>query len=139
MKMVVIDDEPSILALMKRTLERRGHTVLTYTNPLECPLYHAPSCPCAAANPCPDIIITDYDMPNVNGLDFLMDVYTRGCRCRDVAIITGKGVDELDMRRMAKLGTRYFLKPIDFDELYAWMYRVEKRLSEIRPPTLPPQ
>ena len=126
MKVVVIDDEPAILSLMQTKLQRKGHTVLSFANPLECPLYHAPTCPCDAADPCPDIIITDYDMPKVNGMDFLMDVYRRGCRCKNVAIMTGKGVDEFEMMRMAKLGTRYFLKPIDFDELYDWMSRIER-------------
>jgi len=125
MKVVVIDDDPFVLSLMKAMLQRKGHTVLAYSNPLECPVYHASSYPCAVASPCPDIIITDYDMPQVNGMEFLMYAYERRCRCKNVAIITGKGVDEANMIRMAKLGVRYFLKPIDFDELYDWMSRVQ--------------
>jgi DNA-binding response OmpR family regulator len=129
MKVVVVDDDPVILKLMERLLHQRGHTVLTYANPLECPLYKSSPCPCIGSESCPDIIITDYNMPRVNGLDFLQDVYKRGCKCTNLAIITAKGLDERDMQRIARLGTRFFLKPIDSRELYAWVDRVEQKAT----------
>lgn len=127
MKVVVIDDDPSILSLLQTLLRRRGYTVLAYHTPLECPLYHAKSCPCEASNPCPDVLISDLDMPDVNGMQLIEDIHARGCLCKHVAIITGQGLQEQDMRRMAKFGTRFFLKPVEFDELYAWIDRVVKR------------
>lgn len=126
MKVMVVDDEPAILVLMRTKLNRKGHTVLTYENPMECPLYDTTSCP-GPDNTCPDVIITDYDMPIVNGIDFLVNVLQRGCKCNHIAIFTGKGLDEEDVNRMAKYGSRHFLKPLDFDEMFDWIDRVERK------------
>ena len=128
MKVIIVVDDPLILSLLHILIQRRGHTVLSYSNPQECPLFRAPSCPCAAAPPCPDVILSDYNMPQVNGMEFLEDVRNRGCQCTHVAIITGKGLAEDDLIRMAKLDTRFFLKPVDFQQLYDWLDRIEKEI-----------
>jgi DNA-binding NtrC family response regulator len=127
MKVVVIDDDPSILVLMRQVLQRKGHTVQTYANPLECPLYQAKSCPCTAASPCPDAVITDYNMPGVNGLEFLDDLHTRGCQCFHRAIITGKGLSETDRERMVERNIPLFFKPLEMHLLYNWLDWVEQK------------
>lgn len=124
MKIVVIDDDPVILKVVQKLLDRRGHTVLTYTSPLDCPLYEGNPCRFTTSESFPDIIITDYDMPQVNGIEFIQAVCRKGCNCANIAIITAKGVTESEMRRIARMGTRFFLKPIDSGELYAWLDRI---------------
>jgi DNA-binding response OmpR family regulator len=124
MKIIVIDDDPVILKVVEKLLDRRGHTVLTYASPLDCPLYEGNPCPFNTNESFPDVIITDYDMPRVNGIEFLQTVCKLGCTCANVAIITAKGVNESEMSRIARLGTRFFLKPIDSGELYAWIDRL---------------
>ncbi|MEI6516632.1 MAG: response regulator [bacterium] len=125
MNVIVVDDDPLILLLMQRQLLRKGHTVQAYQNPIDCPLYWAATSPSKASAIYPDIIITDYDMPEVNGAEFLTQVYAKKHSCTQFAIITGQGIPETDMIRMARLGTRIFLKPIDFSELFVWMDRLD--------------
>ena len=63
---LVVDDEILITTLLKDTLEDEGYTVLTFTEGK------------AAADALPtsdvEIIITDYHMPEFNGLDLLKRV-----------------------------------------------------------------
>lgn len=125
MNVIVVDDDPLILLLMQRKLLRKGHTVQAYQNPVDCPLYQAAIPPCEISVIYPDIIITDYDMPEVNGAEFLAQVYAKKHPCSQFAIITGQGIPETDMIRMARLGTRIFLKPIDFSALFVWMDQLD--------------
>lgn len=128
MKVVVVDDNASVLLLMQVAIQRKGHTVLTFRNPLDCPIYEVPSCPCPVSNPCPDIIISDFNMPGVNGIDFLEAVVKRGCRCVYHAIITAKELDEQALGRINKMGCRLFSKPLPLSHLYAWLDEVQKKL-----------
>ena len=101
-------------------LERRGFDVMAFDNPLEFPAYTSTNCPCAL---CPDIIISDVDMPKVNGLQFVETVINKGCKCKHIALVTGKGLEEEDLHKMAKLNVRCFQKPFDLDEFDAWLLR----------------
>ena len=125
MKVVIVDDDPRNLALMQSMIERKGHTVLSYLNPQDCPLYQAAPCPCMVAAPCPDVVLADYNMPGVDGMEFLEGIRGRGCQCIHIALVTGKCLDHDDLSRMARNGTRFFLKPVDFPQLYDWLDWVE--------------
>ena len=127
MKIIIVDDDPSVLSLLQGLVQRKGHTALTYLNPLECPLFQPKSCPCAASAPCPDIVISDYNMPHVNGMEFLENIHKRGCQCAHSALIPGSGLVEGDLIRLARFGTRHFPKPVDFAEFYDWLDRVERQ------------
>lgn len=131
MKVVVVDDDPSILLMVKHVLQSKGHTVLTYKTPLECPLYRAKPCPCEAATPCPDVIITDYNMPEVDGVTFINDVRKRGCQCLHSAIISSNGPTDSQLSRLAKYDTRFFIKPLDYRELFAWLDRVAGKIPGV--------
>jgi CheY-like chemotaxis protein/anti-sigma regulatory factor (Ser/Thr protein kinase) len=58
-----VDDEKAIVSLMTRMLERRGYRVSGYTDPQE-------ALAAARANPAQfDLVVTDYNMPGVSGLE----------------------------------------------------------------------
>jgi CheY-like chemotaxis protein len=63
---LVIDDEPELLAVLRETLTRAGHAVLTATGPAEgLALYRSQR---------PDVVLTDIFMPNVGGLAVLLEL-----------------------------------------------------------------
>lgn len=122
MKIIVIDNDPLILSMLKQWLCFKGHTVLTYSSPLECPSYQTKGCPCTDTEPCPELIISDYDMPEVNGYDLVKHLHDKGCHCASkCAIITGHDLLDLDLDRFATLGIRLFRKPFPFHELDCWL------------------
>jgi two-component system, response regulator, stage 0 sporulation protein F len=98
---LVVDDQEPIRALLRDALEGDGHEVLEAANGrLGLALYRKRSA---------DLIITDMVMPEMNGLDMLLEV-TR--RCPNVNVIAMSG------GRAKLLGTRQtFQKPFDMEEL----------------------
>jgi DNA-binding response OmpR family regulator len=63
----VVDDEPMLLELLVMILQPAGFRVQTYRDPL------AAVREFSLANPLPDLIITDYAMHRLNGLDLIRD------------------------------------------------------------------
>ena len=62
---LVLDDDPQILSLIKRTLCKQGFSVVTYSDPDDALEYFRRS------NIEYDLIITDIEMPKMNGFDFV--------------------------------------------------------------------
>jgi len=65
--------------------------------------------------------LSDVDMPHVNGLTFIESVFKKGCHCRKLALISGKGLDSAELNMIAKFGARFFPKPLLVDEFNSWM------------------
>ncbi len=59
-RFLVVDDDPSITEVLRKILESMGHPVTVHTDPLR-----------AAAETDFDLVITDYMMPNLNGIELL--------------------------------------------------------------------
>lgn len=122
----IIDDDPVALSYLKRILQKRGYEVQAHEDPAHSHIYKSTGCPCSQHPNCPDVIISDIDMPTINGIELLELNVKNGCRCRNFALISGKGMEQADLIRLAKYGTRHFAKPLNLDEFYAWLDRVEQ-------------
>lgn len=132
LKVVLIDDDPTILKLLKILLSARGFEVVTFESASSSPFMKGNDkqvCPCPNHPHCPDVVVADVDMPGMKGIDFLRHLNQRGCRCRHLAIMTGYGVEEADMTKLAKFGARVFLKPFESHELTTWLDRVNASRS----------
>jgi len=132
LKTVVIDDDPLVLTFLKHVLQNRRYSVQTFAHPADSPLYQYKSCPCSFEGDCPDLIISDINMPLINGVDLLDFAMTKGCRCRHLALISGQELTEPDANRMAKYGTQFFAKPLDLGDFYFWLDRVEQDVAMLR-------
>jgi CheY-like chemotaxis protein len=124
MQALILEDDPLVMSLLERVLVRRGYTVVTYPDPTACPLYADSSCPCAAQPNCPDIILTDYNMPSVNGLEFVEHLKRKGCTCRNIAMISGSWTAD-ELRSASPLGVSVFAKPFHLQRLESWLESVE--------------
>ena len=134
LKVVVFEDQSYILDTISIMLKSRGFEVLGYLEPTLCPLYSDRRCFCPSEKPCADILITDNDMPNMTGLEFIRQQLIRGCKgvIRNKAIMSEKWeANELELA--ASFGCKIFHKPIRTKELFEWIKECEKRLSQERP------
>lgn len=81
LKIAVIDDEENILDILFDGLESYGHSVAIFTDPFEFS-QHKPDEPSHMF----DIIITDLNMPNISGLNFLKTLRNNGYSCPIIAM-----------------------------------------------------
>ena len=105
----VVDDDVSVLELISACAENAGYPTQAFKNPIE-----AYSAFCWA-NPKPSLLIVDYDMPGMNGLELLR-------RCRSLSpglkAICITGVLSIDILEESEVKPDLMLpKPFAFREL----------------------
>jgi DNA-binding NtrC family response regulator len=122
-QVVIIDDEPMTLKRIRRLLEKEGCRIAAFSSPRRA-LKHLEHAAC-------DLVISDIQMPGMNGLDLMARV--RG-RSPEVEFILITGFASFDGAVEAtKEGAFYYLaKPFTPDQL---RQRVTQALSHVRTKT----
>ncbi len=124
-RILLIDDDDSVRAMLRLTLTHAGHTVIEARNGKE----GLKLLPDARA----DLVITDLVMPEAEGFEVLMELRNMRPRVRAIVItggVRGQVVNYLDMA--IRLGAAKVLrKPFANDELMA-------AINELAPPALLP-
>jgi two-component system response regulator (stage 0 sporulation protein F) len=108
-RILVIDDQEPIRSLLRAVLEGEGHQVLEASNGrLGLELYRERSV---------DLVITDIVMPEMDGLEMIMEL-TRSFLNVKVIAMSG-GLESVGTLNVAKLlGARQtFQKPLDMEQL----------------------
>ena len=108
----IVDDEPEILVITGTILECLGYNVKTSTSPLLCPLYHG-DIPC-------DVLITDFRMPFMNGIEFIRHLRRQGHNVDKIAVMSGSWEKE-QMIEAERLGCGIFHKPFISDDIANWL------------------
>jgi CheY-like chemotaxis protein len=126
---IVFDDEPVVLLVLKDFFETRGYEVLAFRDPIICPVY-GDSVGCTNKAPCGDIILTDYGMPTMTGIELFQAQARNGCKLtsKNKALLTGY-VDDGKKKDIRNLGIAFFEKPVLFDELARWVDECELRMD----------
>ncbi len=125
---VVIDDEDAIRDLICYILEKRGYEIYASSDPLVCPVYLDCECPCPAEHVCAHIIITDINMTNMTGLEFVKHQKNSGCKVQNIAVMSGSWTYE-EMEHANNLNCHVFKKPFNIDEIKKWLNECEKRIN----------
>lgn len=127
-RIIIFDDEIFILSLLDSFFSKLGYEVLTYNEPVVCPVYKNQE-KCLKNSPCADVVITDFDMPRMNGLQLLDAQTQRGCNLdiRNKAVMSGRLHPELVDG--ARPGYAFFMKPFTFSEISDWIGECEKRID----------
>ncbi len=84
------------------------------------PLFLDRDCQCPTGYICGDIIITDINMPNITGLDFIENQIKHGCKVRNFGVMSGSWSDS-EVRHAKEFGCTIFKKPFGIDELNNWL------------------
>jgi two-component system response regulator AtoC len=114
---LIVDDEPAVLFLLREVLEERGHQVSS-----------AESGAVAAALgeqgslEDVDLVLTDYAMPGLDGLELLQRL-RRDDPERPVVLLTARGSERLAVRAIKEGAFDYLPKPFELEELEAVIER----------------
>jgi len=106
-KILLVEDNNDVLAALRLLLEMDGFTVATARDGAEG--YRA------YLDRCPDLVITDLNMPSIDGLELITLIRTDRA-CSKTPIIVISAYQEGDRCKAA--GANYYLgKPYDYDQL----------------------
>lgn len=130
-RVFVFDDNENLRSMLWHLLDSRGYEVFTFPDPGLCPLHLATGCPCPEDQACGDIIISDVNMPNVSGLEFVENQMKKGCKVKNVALMSGAWSDS-DFQYAQRLGCQPLHKPFTTDEINKWLDECEKRINPKR-------
>jgi CheY-like chemotaxis protein len=75
---IIFDDNDLLLSVFKDYFMHRGYEVLTTEAPVVCPV--CDNNIVYADKSCADVIITDFNMPHMNGIERLKAQSQRGCK-----------------------------------------------------------
>jgi len=109
-QILIIDDDEAMCQLLEKLFEK-DYDVITKSDGMSAMYW-------LVAGNIPDLIITDLDMPNINGEELIINLKKSGYY-KDVPfiIITGYNNKEQKLRNM-KLGVHdYFIKPFNPKDL----------------------
>jgi CheY-like chemotaxis protein len=102
-RILVVEDDPHILRLISMWLERQGHVVLEARNGLA-------ARDLIRSDPV-DILVSDINMPGMDGLALIESVMGEGCVRRGVVVLTNRW-DHAEIRdRLADWGVQVLPKP----------------------------
>lgn len=109
MKVLIVEDDASLSRVLKRSIRRFGYETISAANGEEGLA--------AFRSERPDLIVSDIDMPRMNGLDMLTEI-----RKEDddviVLIITGYGCESYAIEALRRNANNYLKKPVEFQDLY---------------------
>jgi DNA-binding response OmpR family regulator len=115
-RVLLVDDEPDVLDILKKRLEAERYEVETARDGVE-------GLEKAIAS-LPNAILLDVMMPNKDGFSMLTEMQSDQRLCRIPVIMVTAKADTKDIFKGQYLGAiDYLIKPIDFQELLKYLRR----------------
>lgn len=127
MRVIVLEDSDIIRNALRERLEDKGYEVFVFANPLICPLQKIPQCRCMPNECCADVLVVDFDMPFISGIEFLKNNMEKGCRAANKLIYSScLAPDELN--ECITLGFETMKKTMDMANLMAYLEKAEQNI-----------
>ncbi|MCY1042251.1 response regulator transcription factor [Corallococcus sp. bb12-1] len=122
MRLLLVEDEAKMVALLQRGLEEEGHTVEVCTRGSEALALGAPEDY--------EVIVLDWSLPDMDGMTLLRGWRDASVRT-PVLMLTARGTTADKVMGLRSGADDYLVKPFDFEELLARL-EVLRRRSEVK-------
>jgi len=129
MKLLLIEDNPTMQATLQRSFERRGIQVVTCSDGLRAVDRWQASVP--------DVVLLDLTLPGLDGLEVLARARAAGL-ATPVIILTARGTVGDRILGLNTGADDYLPKPFDLDELEARVRALARRGSGVADPRAEP-
>lgn len=125
----IYDDDDCILNVLRYFFTQREYEVVTHQKAVVCPL-DAETLVCSNPHACADVVITDFMMPGMNGVDLLLSQSRNGCKipAKNKALMSGFADNE-ETKKIRDLGCSFFKKPFNLQELSRWLDEREQEMD----------
>jgi len=121
-KVVVYEDDPHLALMLEKMIQSFGYAISVYPDPSGCPVYNSPHDTCPKNTPCADIMIVNYRIPLLNGVELLEQQRQRGCKIHiENKAIMSTSVNSEQKKAIEALGCHFFSKPFRREELKTWL------------------
>jgi type IV pilus assembly protein PilB len=119
-KILVVDDNLVVLKLLRHLLESQDYLVITAQNGVEALNL--------AATEGPDIIVTDYEMPEMDGVELIKKLKSQNnTKSIPIMMLTAKDEEESELEGLDAGADDYLTKPIARKRFLARVARLLKR------------
>ncbi len=123
-KILILDDDPNIVRLLRRFLEQRGYTRVMSASTVKEGSEKLQQEP-------PDVVLLDFQLPDGNGLEVLEEIKRSNPKI-GVIMITGVGDDDVGRKAMRLGAFHFFYKPFDIDYLDRALWLQLKTMSTVK-------
>ena len=131
-RVFIFDDDELIRTTLSYFVEQEGYKVSAFAQPDHCSIYFSDDCMCSQKEPCSDIIITDVNMPGVNGLKFIENQIRKGCKVQHIAVMSGDWTDP-GLKQAKTWGCQVFYKPFSILKLKNWLDSIRQDFESDQP------
>ena len=114
-KLLVVDDDLHMRMMLEAVLESEGYSVVLAQS--------GPDALAMMKEEQPSLVLLDYMMPGMNGLDVLREIKKNHAKI-DVIIVTGQGNEKLSIEMLKSGASDYIQKPFTMDKLLSSVKRV---------------
>ncbi len=117
-KILVVDDDPQIIKMLVKLLEKEGHSVVTATDGVQGKdVWRKQS---------PDLLVTDIVMPEKEGLDLILELQQEFPKIKVIAISGGDSIEPDYYLELAQIigAYRTLTKPFTPSELLSAVNQV---------------
>ena len=125
---LLLEDNEGVNDFLTNTLNEYGYEVFHFSSPAVCPLQLYPECRCDENERCVEIIISDLEMPLIDGLTFVENQRIKGCKAPYIALASSNW-DMQKLVRATELECKSFVKPFKMLELYNWLDEIENEIN----------
>jgi DNA-binding NtrC family response regulator len=102
-RVLIVDDNVDLAENIAEILQMDGHLTEVAASAEEA---------LGASKAAPDVVVTDYRLPGINGVEFLKRF--RQTNARVVAVVISAYTDERTVADAKKAGAAFVAKPVDF-------------------------